>query len=95
MVLLTLGYAAIQFALPNSWAVCLDVGRDYVGSVSGLMNMAGQIGGAIASVAIGWAIDAWGWDVPLYGVAAVYLIGSLFWLGIDPRKPVMPEGAGS
>ncbi len=95
MVLLTLGYAAIQFALPNSWAVCLDVGRDYVGSVSGLMNMAGQIGGAIASAAIGWAIDAWGWDVPLYGVAAVYLIGSLFWLGIDPRKPVMPEGAGS
>ena len=95
MVLLTLGYAAIQFALPNSWAVCLDVGRDYVGSVSGLMNMAGQIGGAIASVAIGWAIDAWGWDVPLYGVAAVYLIGSLFWLGIDPRKPVMPDVAES
>ncbi len=93
LILLTLGYSAIQFALPNSWAVCLDVGRDYVGSVSGLMNTAGQIGGAIASAAIGWAI--YGWDLPLYGVAAAYLIGSLFWLGIDPRKPVMPEAVES
>ena len=33
MILLTLGYSAIQFALPR--AVCLDVGRGYVGSVSG------------------------------------------------------------
>ena len=90
MLLLTLGYSAIQFGLPNSWAVCLDVGRDYVGSVSGAMNTAGQIGGTIASTAIGYAIDAYGWDVPLYGVAAVYLIGSLFWLGIDPHKPVIP-----
>ena len=91
MILLTIGYSAIQFALPNSWAVCLDVGRDNVGSVSGLMNTAGQIGGAIASIAIGYAIDAWGWDVPLYGVAASYLFGALFWLGIDPNKPVLPE----
>jgi sugar phosphate permease len=90
MLLLTLGYSAIQFALPNSWAVCLDVGRDYVGSVSGAMNTAGQIGGTIASVAIGYAIDAYGWDAPLYGVAAVYFIGSLFWFGIDPHTPVIP-----
>ena len=95
MILLTLGYSAIQFALPNSWAVCLDVGRGYVGSVSGLMNTAGQTGGAIATAAIGLAIYTWGWDLSLYGVAAAYLIGSLFWLGIDPRKPVMPEAVES
>ena len=59
------------------------------------MNTAGQIGGAIASTAIGYAIDAWGWDVPLYGVAACYLAGSLFWLGIDPNKPVLPESAST
>ena len=89
--MLGIAYAAIQFALPNDWALCLDVGRDHVGSVSGAMNTAGQIGGTVALTAIGYAIDAWGWDAPLYGVVAVYLVGSLFWAVIDPTKPVVGE----
>ena len=86
--MLAIAYAAIQFALPNDWALCLDVGRDHVGAVSGAMNTAGQIGGTVALTAIGYAIEAWGWDAPLYGVAGVYLVGSLFWAVIDPTKPV-------
>ena len=58
---------------------------------SGAMNTAGQIGGTVALTAIGYAIDAWGWDAPLYGVVAVYLVGSLFWAVIDPTKPVVGE----
>jgi len=93
MLMLAIGYSAISFALPNSWAVCLDVGRDYVGTVSGAMNTAGQLGGTVALAAIGYAIDAWGWDAPLYGVAAAYFTGALFWLWIDPTEPVIPESS--
>ena len=47
----------------------------------------------VALTAIGYAIEAWGWDAPLYGVAGVYLVGSLFWAAIDPTKPVVGDAA--
>ncbi|MCX6611043.1 MAG: MFS transporter, partial [Acidobacteria bacterium] len=42
IILLALGYGAMDCMLPVSWAVCLDVGKRYAGALSGSMNMAGQ-----------------------------------------------------
>jgi hypothetical protein len=39
-----------------SWAVPLDIGGDFAGSVSSVMNMAGNIGGAISTLALGYLI---------------------------------------
>ncbi len=37
--------------LPPSWAFCIDIGRANAGAVSGTMNMAGNIGSFVTSLA--------------------------------------------
>src|SRR2546426_5144558 len=40
-----------------AWSVCLDVGRRNAGVVTGIMNMVGNIGGTIAPVVVGYAVE--------------------------------------
>ena len=54
---LTFGYFSMDCMLPVSWSICLDVGRKYAGAVTGAMNMAGQIGSFLSSVAFGIIVD--------------------------------------
>lgn len=51
---LCVGLASLSsdLTLPSAWGVCMDVGGDLTGSVSAIMNSAGQIGGAIAPMVV-------------------------------------------
>ena len=89
-LILALGFAASDFMLPASWAVCVDVGREASGSVSGAMNTAGQIGGVAMSIGYGSLVETWGWNVPLALIASLSFISALCWLKIDPTKPLLP-----
>jgi ACS family glucarate transporter-like MFS transporter len=95
-------YAVIAFALssfsndlamPGSWGACMDVGGRNAGTLSGTMNMCGNLGGALASVAapklLGWAHDDW--NAVLYVAAGVYFIGTFFWILMDPVTPIDKE----
>lgn len=73
-----------------AWAVCLDVGRRNAGVVTGCMNMVGNIGGTIAPVVVGYAVERHGsWNIPFYVTAGVLTIGVGMWLLIDPRRSVI------
>jgi ACS family glucarate transporter-like MFS transporter len=93
MLALALSFAASDFMLPNCWAVCLDIGKRYAGTVSGSMNMAGQMGSTIAAAAYGGLVGHYGWDVPLKGLAVLSLVSALLWLVIDPTRQLVPEEA--
>ncbi|MBI5084778.1 MAG: MFS transporter [Acidobacteria bacterium] len=84
---LSVGYAAICFQQPAVWAVCLDIGGDYAGAVSGSMNTAAQLGSFILSVSYGYMVGISGsYDTALVPVAAMLLVGAVFWLKIDATK---------
>ncbi len=89
-LLLALGFAASDFMLPASWAVCVDVGREASGAVSGAMNTAGQIGGVVMSIGYGSLVATYGWNLPLALIASLSFVSALFWLKIDPTKPLLP-----
>lgn len=90
---LTLGYGSMDCMLPVSWAVCLDVGRKYAGTVSGTMNMAGQVGSFSSSVLFGYLVTWFGsYNAPLIPMAALLFASALFFLRIDPTKQLVPEG---
>jgi MFS transporter, ACS family, glucarate transporter len=73
-----------------AWSVCLDVGRRNAGVVTGFMNMTGNIGGTIAPVVVGYAVERWGnWNIPFYATAGVLTVGVVMWLLIDPRRSVI------
>jgi len=87
-VVLATAFAASDFMLPTCWAVCLDIGGDNAGAVTGAMNTAGQMGSAIVAAVYGGMVETWGWDVPLIFVAGMSLLSAALWFFIDPTKPL-------
>jgi MFS transporter, ACS family, glucarate transporter len=90
-VLLALALASADLALSACWAVCLDVGADHAGVVTGFMNTFGNLGGLVGPVVVGIAVDRWhSWTFPFYVTALVYAAGAGAWLAIDPERPIVP-----
>jgi ACS family glucarate transporter-like MFS transporter len=88
-VLLALALASADFALSACWAVCLDVGAAHAGVVTGFMNTSGNLGGLVGPLVVGFMVERWqSWSYPFYVTAAVYVMGALAWLAVDPRKRI-------
>jgi ACS family glucarate transporter-like MFS transporter len=68
-------------------ATTIDVCRDYAGSLSGFMNIAGDIGGAISPTLTRWIAGRFGW-VAAIDVAAAIGISGRFWFFVNARAPV-------
>lgn len=85
-IVLALGFAFSDVMLPVAWAVCVDVGREASGTISGAMNTAGQIGGVIMSIGYGALVDTYGWNLPLALIACSCFVSMLFWMKIDPTQ---------
>jgi len=92
VALLTLGYGCMDCMLPVSWSLCLDIGRKYAGSITGAMNMAGQIGSFITAVVFGKMVTYFGnYDTPLLPMAAMLLVSAVLYTRIDPTEQLIPE----
>jgi nitrate/nitrite transporter NarK len=83
--LLALALACADLALGACWAVCLDVGADHAGVVTGFMNTFGNLGGLVAPLVVGVAVERFGsWSLAFYVTALVYAAGAAAWAAIDP-----------
>ena len=93
VVFLALGYGSMDCMLPVAWAVCLDVGRKYAGALTGAMNMAGQVGSFISSVAFGYLVKELGGDynTSLLPLAAMLFVAAFLFTRIDPTQQLIPE----
>jgi nitrate/nitrite transporter NarK len=76
-----------------AWAVCQDIGRDYAATVSGAMNMFGNLVGAVSTLLVtGLIMKNYGETdgmlicFTMYG--CVYFAGVGLWALIDPTKPI-------
>lgn len=82
---------ALELTVGVSWAVTLDVGGEYAGSVSAVMNTFGNIGGALAGVVTGYIVTAYSWSVAFYVLAVLSLIGGLLFTRLDASKRLYVE----
>jgi MFS family permease len=92
LAMLAMGFASFanDLVMPGAWGACMDVGGKYAGTLSGTMNMMGNIGGALSPIAIGFILK-WtngNWDITFYVSAAVYFMGTFFWIFLDPVTPL-------
>jgi sugar phosphate permease len=86
---IALAVAASMFTLGAAWGTCLDIGGKNAGVVSAAMNTAGALSGFFIPFATTFLKDRFGtWDAPLYMMGTLFLVGTLCWLLIDPRKRV-------
>ena len=79
-----------DLAMSVSWATCLDVGHRYSGSVSGFMNMVGNLGAAVMSPLVAYlARGEGGWSVALVVSPVSLGLAALAWLLIDPTRTIV------
>ncbi len=72
-----------------SFSTSVDIGGSNAGTVAGVMNFFGQMGGFLLSISFGKIADlANNFTVPVVVLAAVLFTGSLLWFFVDPRKQV-------
>jgi MFS family permease len=90
--MLAIGMASFcnDFVMPVAWSSAADIGGEHAGTLSGAMNMWGNIGGALSPIAIGYMLEAThnNWNLTFYVSAAVYLTGAVFWAFLDPVTPL-------
>jgi MFS family permease len=92
---LAIGLASFanDLVMPGAWAACMDVGGSHAGSLSGAMNMWGNIGGALCPFVIGVILKLTdnNWNLTFYVSAAIYLLGIVCWKFLDPVTPLKNE----
>jgi sugar phosphate permease len=79
-----------DIVMPTAWGTVMDVAGAYAGTLAGTMNMMGNLGGALYGPASGYVLrfSNHNWDYVLMMGAAVYLLGFVIWLVIDPVTPI-------
>ena len=92
LAMLSIGAASFSndLVMPGAWTASMDVGGKYAGTLGGTMNMCGNIGGALAPLAIGYMLT-WShgnWNLTFYVSAAIYAMGMIFWRFLDPVTPI-------
>ena len=81
-------FFGLEWTVGISWAVPLDIGGDFAGSVSAVMNMLGNIGGAVAATVVTYTAAHYGWNVPFLMTASLCVIAAVLWLKIDATRRV-------
>lgn len=85
-VVLAGGAGALYLAQSSFWSVSADIGGTSSGSVSGVMNMGAQTGGAITASLTPAIAAHYGWSASFLVAVAVCVCGALSWLFVDPRQ---------
>ena len=86
LLCLTLALAGLELTVAVSWAIALDIGGDFSGSVSGVMNTLGNLGGALSAVVIGYLATRMGWNWPFLIASAMCLTAAFLATRINPNR---------
>jgi MFS family permease len=88
IILICLAVFGLEMTVGASWAVPLDIAPDYAGTVAAVMNMAGNIGGAVGVVSLGYITVRYGWEFPFLLNAILCMIAALLFTQIDASRPL-------
>jgi sugar phosphate permease len=89
---LTAALFFLECTIGPSWAVPMHVGGKYSGTVSGAMNMAGNIGGALSPTVFGILAQYGSWVAPFVVAAVLLVLGAAVWaFWLDPEVSVLED----
>ena len=89
-VFLSLCFGIFDLMLPSAWALCIDLGKQHAGAISGAMNTFGNVGGFFCGILFGYLVQASGnYNLPLYMIAGMLLISAVLFSFINPEKPII------
>lgn len=83
-VVLAGGAGALYISQSSFWSVSADIAGRSAGFVSGVMNMGGQLGGAVTASLTPLIANHLGWSASFLVAAGLCVLGSIAWLGVNP-----------
>jgi MFS transporter, ACS family, glucarate transporter len=84
------GAGALYISQSSFWSISADIGKASAGSVSGFMNMGGQLGGALTASLTPAIASHFGWTASFLVAASLCAAGALAWLRVQP-EPVSSD----
>lgn len=90
-IVLAGGAGALYLSQSSFWSVTADIAGTSAGSVSGFMNMGGQIGGALTGSLTPWIAVRYGWTASFLVAAALCLLGAIAWLVVNPVNTITAD----
>jgi len=88
MVSMALAAGLTAFAVVNWWATTVDITRRFAGSLAGVMNTAGNLGGVVSPTLTPYLAERFGWEAALNFAAGTALLAGLLWLFVHPDQPI-------
>jgi sugar phosphate permease len=82
----------LECTIGPSWSVPMDTAGEYSGTVSGMMNMAGNFGGALSPVVFGYLAQYGYWHAQFFIAAILLVLGAAIWaFWLDPERSVVEK----
>lgn len=85
-IILAGGAGALYVSQSTFWSVSVDIAGRSSAVFSSLVNMGGQIGGAVTASLTPWIAQRFGWTTSFAVAAALAVVGSLCWLVVHPER---------
>ena len=92
IICISIAIFGADMTLSPSWTFCIDIGKENSGKVSGMMNMAGNVGSFLTALAFPY-LQKWTGsnDTFFYVSAGLSLLAIFFWLNMNPSNTVSNE----
>lgn len=85
-VVLAGGAGALYLSQSSFWAVTAEIAGPSAGTVSGIMNMGGQLGGALTASLSPYIAAQYGWTASFLAAATLCAIAAVAWFFVDPSR---------
>ncbi len=86
---LSIAIFGADMTISPSWAACVDIGRQNAGAVSGTMNMAGNLGSFVTSLAFPYLLVWTGSHETFFYVAAGFNVLAIgLWTAVKSHQPL-------
>ena len=91
-VLIAMATGVTMFTLGAAWATVIEVGRNHVGVVGATMNSVGNLAAMLNPLIVAYSVQWFGsWNLPLYLMGALFLLGAFCWTLVDPSRSIFDE----
>jgi len=94
-VVLAGGAGSLYLAQSSFWSVSADIGGNSAGSLSGVMNMGAQLGGALTASLTPAIAGRYGWGAAFWVAAGLAAAGAVVWVLLDEGRGSYARSAGA
>jgi ACS family glucarate transporter-like MFS transporter len=84
------GAGMLYLSQSSFWSASVDIAGLSSGVFSSMVNMGGQIGGAVTASLTPWIAQHYGWATSFGVSAGLAVFGAICWMTVHPERPLEP-----